>query len=68
MHVKKLMLALALTALLPACNDDAPPATTGDAFTRQVVAVSNTTSETSEPIDIAALVETTPEDTEPVPF
>ena len=45
-----------------------PPPATGDSFFARVLAMVMGQSETDEPIDIAAIVATTPEDTEPTPL
>ena len=46
----------------------APPVSTVDAFFTRVLAFVGGQSETEEPGDIAAVVATEPEDTEPVPL
>jgi ABC-type glycerol-3-phosphate transport system substrate-binding protein len=59
----------AVLATLAACggsDNTAAAGATPDAFLDQVVRVVGTTSETTEAIDIDALVATAPETTEPV--
>jgi hypothetical protein len=65
--MKKLCMIGAVLASLAACggSDNAPGQGGFDAFLAEVARVVGTTSETTEPIDIDALVATAPETTEP---
>ena len=67
--MKKICMMCAVLASLAACggsDNNSAAQYRPDAFLEQVVQVVGTTSETTEAIDIDALVATAPEDSEPV--
>ena len=70
-----ILVALMLTACGSSSHDDGfppnptpPPAAADSFFTRVMAFITGGQSETDEAIDIAAIVGTAPEDTEPTPL